>query len=199
MGVCMGLLGLSLRRREPDWELSPLVAGRAVGPRLRVATGAPRRPPSRAELVAPAASAPTPSAPPKVEPLPARLRRLETAVRPLLMPALRALADLPSVVGLRRLSVEGRVGLTDPAATGWVCAWLCAVAPVLPGRVRVRVTPAFGTPGVWGLAEVQVHLYLSRLLWLLGRLGLGVGWGYAGARLAARRRRAGRQAPEGER
>lgn len=185
IGICMGLVGMSLRRQEPAWEVSALLAGYAVGRPLRVGGTSHRKGGAPAAAPLEASSRPQPAGPARVESLPVRLRRLAAAVRPLWRPAVGLCHALPTVLGLRRLHVEGTVGLGDPQATGRVCGWLYALAALLHGRVQLQVAPDFTSRGVCGRFELRLHLYLAKLLWILGRFAVATGWGYAAARLGA--------------
>ncbi len=172
--VWAGLLGVRLRRRDPSWELVPTLAGRAVGPGMRL--GQP-------EVQAGAAGIPATEAPaapdgagergPRVTA--AGLRGRLRSQSPLARPALRLVRSLPGAFRLRRMRLEGVVGLGDPEATGRLFALVHALAPAAPERVALTLTPDFTHPCLHGRAEVRLHLRLARLLHMVARFGLAAG------------------------
>ena len=190
--VLAGLLGVRLLRRGPAWELVPVLAGRAVGPRIRLrgdgggaaAAGAPPE-------AAPAAPQGEPDRgrqdPPPAAGLLERLR----AQRPLARPLMNTVRALPTAFRLRRLRLEAVVGLEDPGATGRLFGVAHAVACTAPRRVDLSLTPDFASPGLHGRAEVRLHLRLDRLLYLAGRFGLTAAWLRAAARTRSWRRSLG--------
>ncbi len=185
--VWAGLLGVRLRRRDPAWELVPTLAGRALGPRMRLG-GDEREPRARPEdgrEREPRLGA-------------AGLRERLHSLGPLARPLLRLVRALPSAFRLRRLRLNAVVGLADPGATGRFFGLVHALAPAAPERVALSLTPDFTNPGLRGQAEVRLHLRLARLLYLAGRFGLATAWSRAAARsrswwTALRARRADRK------
>lgn len=181
--VLAGLLGVRLRRRGPAWELVPVLAGRAVGPRVRLggdASGAA----AAADL--PEAAPARPEGEPErgrrgPPPAAALLERLR-ARRPLAGPLMNAVRALPTAFRLRRLRLDAVVGLADPGDTGRLFGMAHALAFAAPRTVDLSLTPDFANPGLHGRAEVRLHLRLHRLLYLAGRLGLAAAWVRAAAR-----------------
>ncbi|MCY3734898.1 MAG: hypothetical protein OXG13_00775 [Gemmatimonadaceae bacterium] len=191
--VWAGLLGVRLRRRDPSWELVPTLAGRAVGPGMRL--GQP-------EVQAGAAGIPAAEAPaapddggrgPRIAA--AGLRERLRSQSPLARPALRLVRSLPGAFRLRRMRLDGVVGLADPEATGRLFGLVHALAPAAPERVALSLTPDFTHPCLHGRAEVRLHLRLARLLYMAARFGLATGRIRAAARLRSwlAARRAGRK------
>ena len=177
-----GLLGVRLRRRDPSWELVPTLAGRAVGPGMRL---------GRREAEAGAADVPAPEAPaapggvtgrgPRV--VASALRERLRSQSPLARPTLRLVRSLPGAFRLRRMRLDGVVGLADPEATGRLFGFVHALAPAAPERVALVLTPDFTNPCLHGRAEVRLHLWLARLLYMAARFGLAAGRVRAAARL----------------
>ncbi len=179
--VWAGLLGVRLRRRDPSWELVPTLAGRAVGPAMRLG-----QPEVQAGAGIPAAEAP--AAPdgaggrgPRIAA--AGLRERLRSQSPLARPALRLVRSLPGAFRLRRMRLDGVVGLADPGATGRLFGLVHALAPAAPERVALSLTPDFTHPCLHGRAEVRLHLRLARLLYMAARFGLAIGRVRAAARL----------------
>ena len=177
-----GLLGVRLRRRDPSWELVPTLAGRAVGPGMRL--GQP-------EVQAGAAGIPAAEAPAAADVAGGRgpriaadgLRERLRSQSPLARPALRLARSLPGAFRLRRMRLDGVVGLADPEATGRLFGLVHALAPAAPERVALTLTPDFTHPCLHGRAEVRLHLRLARLLYMAARFGLAAGRVRAAARL----------------
>ena len=182
--VLAGLLGVRLLRRDPAWELVPVLAGRAVGPRVRLGAdeGGPA-PPEDPPEAAPARQQ-EPGGGPKDGERPAEAGLLDRlrSQWPLARPLMGTLRALPTAFRLRRLRLDAVVGLADPEATGRLCGLAHALASTAPRRVDLSLTPDFANPGVHGRAEVRLHLRLHRLLYLGGRLGLTSGRVWAAAR-----------------
>ena len=185
--VLAGLLGVRLLRRDPAWELVPVLAGRAVGPRVRLggdeSRAAPREDPPEA---APARREERPDGGPgggERVPAAGLLKRLR-AQWPLAGPLASTVRALPTAFRLRRMRLDAVVGLADPEATGRLLGMAHALASTAPRRVDLSLTPDWTTPGVHGQAEVRMHLRLDRLLYLAARLGLSA----ARVRTAARTR-----------
>ena len=92
------------------------------------------------------------------------------------------LGDLRSGLRLRRLKIDGRVGLRDPADTGRLWGWM---APLLYGlpmseSAEISLAPAFGGPALEGTLEAEGEVRLVPLV----RLGLRVLWAPYGPRRA---------------
>ena len=177
-----GLLGVRLRRRDPSWELVPTLAGRAVGPGLRLG----RREAEAGMADAPAAeaqAAPEDAAERAPRITAAGLRERLRAQSPLARPTLRLVRSLPGAFRLRRMHLDGVVGLSDPETTGRLFGLVHALAPAAPERVVLTLTPDFTNPCLHGRAEVRMHLWLARLLCMTARFGLAVGRLRAAARL----------------
>ncbi len=123
-------------------------------------------------------------------PLPTRAKRRQSARRrtkredgpkasernlALIGPSLRLLARLPRAVRLKKLRVQGRLGLADPAQTGRVYGYLQAVA-AHRGKVHINVSPDFVGAGACGRLDLVAHLHLGLLILLLGRFGSQVAY-----------------------
>ena len=177
-----GLLGVRLRRRDPSWELVPTIAGRAVGPEMRLGR---RRAEAGASDVpadeAPAAPGGATERGPRI--VLSGLRERLRSQSPLARPTLRLVRSLPGAFRLRRIRLAGVVGLADPEATGRLFALVHALAPAAPERVALILTPDFTKPCLHGRAEVRLHLRLARLLYMAARFGLAAGRVRAAARL----------------
>lgn len=182
-----GLAGVRVTRREPAWELVPVVASRPLAPRIRLggdddrpvetpAKPVPAVPSSEPEPADDEPADDEPDAAPPAEAVRQRLRRQLSLMRAMLSPAARLVCSLPSVLGLRRLEVHGAFGLDNPASTGQLCGLLHAVAPFVPGRLTLCVQPDFRNAGVHGHVDVRMHFYLARFLWIVARFGARAGW-----------------------
>ena len=136
-------------------------------------------------LPLPAITARPPARSPEAAPdreRPARKRRRRGRKRPVeritAIPVRRVLGDLGRGLRLRKLRVDGRIGLGDPAETGQLWGWL---APVLyglpmPESAEVTLAPAFGGPAMEGTLEAEGEVRLVPL----ARLCLRVLWALYG-------------------
>lgn len=205
LGLWFGLVGLRLRRREPTWELVPLVLGRTVGLRLALeggtaptppaglGTGAVRTPPNGPARNR-ARAGPLGPGPPSASW--GRWRRTAALARHLLRPTLTMATSLPAIVHVRRLRIVGQLGLSDPAATGQLCGALHALGPNPLSRVELRIDPDFATPGARGQVELRAHVNLARLVLILGRFAGSAGWALLRVRARAWVLRRARKAPD---
>ena len=112
-----------------------------------------------------------------------RLRRVP------MQPALGLLRALPRSINLRRLRVDARVGLGDPAKTGYLFGVVQGLEAGLLQRrkqLQVRLEPDFREQVLCGRLEICMHLSVTRLAAYLLRFGLEVG----GRRLSERMRSA---------
>ena len=101
----------------------------------------------------------------------ARERNLRALVSLLIKPSLRLLASLPRIIWLKRLRIQGRLGLADPAQTGRIYGYLQAVAAAHQGKIQINVSPDFVRAGAFGRLDLVAHLHLGLLILLLGRFG----------------------------
>lgn len=164
-----GGLGLGLRWDPKGLRIAPVLLGRFLPyPYLPLRTRVKRRPKTRRKAeqeVAPKASR----------------RNLRALVRLMFEPGLRLLASLPRIIWLKRLRIEGRLGLADPARTGQIYGYLQAVA-AHQGKVQINVSPDFVRAGAFGRLDLVAHLHLGLLILLLGRSGSQVAYRLLAAR-----------------
>jgi len=129
----------------------------------------------------PPASSPE-AAPDRARPARKRRRRRRGRKRPVeritAIPVRQVLGDLRRGLRLRKLRIDGRIGLGDPAETGQLWGWL---APALyglpmPESAEVTLAPAFGGPALEGTLEAEGEVRLVPL----ARLGLRVLWALHG-------------------
>lgn len=187
-GFLLGGAGLQLRFRDQAWYLHPLVLGRRLPfPRLRLreeVVGDEEAPPPAPE---PAREpVPEPAPPPAAEKPSARVglgRLAGQSVRP----GLRLLRRLGRTFHLRRLHLEGSFGLADPAATGQAFGYLQAARGLLPRWLRLELSPDFVRQGVRGKAQLAIHFYLGKALYLVTCFGARLAWRWWALRKAARR------------
>ena len=167
-----GGLGLGLRWDPKGLRIAPVLLGRFLPyPYLPLRTRVKRRPKTRRKAeqeVAPKASR----------------RNLRALVRLMFEPGLRLLASLPRIIWLKRLRIEGRLGLADPARTGQIYGYLQAVA-AHQGKVQINVSPDFVRAGAFGRLDLVAHLHLGLLILLLGRSGSQVAYHLLAARFRA--------------
>ena len=153
-----GGLGLGCRWGPKGLRIAPVLLGRLLSyPYLPLRTQVKHRPKTRRKAEQKAA--------PK-----ARERSLGALVRLLIKPGLGLLASLPRTMQLKRLRVQGRIGLADPAQTGRIYGYLQAVA-AHEGKVQINVSPDFVRAGAFGRLDLVAHLHLGLLILLLGRFG----------------------------
>lgn len=78
----------------------------------------------------------------------------------------RLFSDLFRTIHLDFLSVDGEIGLDDPADTGRLYGWLTPLqfAVVPPANIDVSLRPNFEHPGLAGEAEAAVHLTAAALV-----------------------------------
>ena len=154
-----GGLGLGLRWGPKGLRIVPVLLGRFLPyPYLPLRTRVKRRPKTRRKAEQEAA--------PK-----ARERNLRALVSLLIKPSLGLLASLPRIIWLKRLRVQGRLGLADPAKTGRIYGYLQAVAAAHQGKIQINVSPDFVRGGAFGRLDLVAHLHLGLLILLLGRFG----------------------------
>ncbi len=165
-GLWCGWCGLSAAHQDGAWRL-----------RLLLARWTPRWP---SWGVQPRRQAGEPC-PPPVAFGPLRRRAGRQPRRPLarlasarrwrhLWPAMRGAAGC---IGLHHGSVHGRLGLGDPARTGWAYGLQMLLRPWIPGRLRIDLEPNFAASGFHGRAEFVLHVRVHRLLWSLAAIALG--------------------------
>ncbi len=107
-------------------------------------------------------------------------------LRLLLKPGLKLLVSLPQTIGLRRLSIKGSLGFTDPAQTGTFGSHLQAIKSFKNNKIKIDVVPNFIRPGAFGQLEFVAHFHLGLLLLLFGRFGLHVAYRFVAVRLLRR-------------
>ena len=106
-----------------------------------------------------------------------------------LEPGLRLLGSLTRAINLRRVRVDGRLGLGDPAKTGYLYGVLQAVEASLPKRrqLQIRLEPDFREQVFCGRLDICLHLSLARVAASLLRFGLEVGIRQLSGRLESAR------------
>ena len=161
-----GGLGLGLRWGPKGLRIVPLLLGRFLPyPYLPLRTRVKRRPKTRRKAEQEAA--------PK-----ARERNLRALVSLLIKPSLGLLASLPRIIWLKRLRVQGRLGLADPAKTGRIYGYLQAVAAAHQGKIQINRQPGFrARGGFWPLGlgrsfALGVVNFALGALWLAGGIPL---------------------------
>ena len=158
LSLFWGGIGLGLRWDPKGLRITPVLLGRFLpSPYLPLRTRVKRRPKTRRKAEQEAA--------PK-----ARERNLGALVRLLVKPSLGLLTSLPRIIWLKRLRIQGRLGLADPAQTGRIYGYLQAVA-ARKGKVQINVSPDFVRAGTFGRLDLVAHLHLGLLFLLLGRFG----------------------------
>ena len=88
------------------------------------------------------------------------------------------LRALPRCINLRRLRVDGRVGLGDPAKTGYLYGVVQSLEAALPQRrkqLQIQLEPDFREQVFCGRLEICLHLSLMRLAASGLRFGLEMG------------------------
>ena len=81
---------------------------------------------------------------------------------------LRFAARLLRTAKIRRLSVNARVGLGDPAETGMMWGAVAAVSPFLPSQGHWRIRPDWGSTPVFNVdAEARFRIWPIRTLVVL--------------------------------
>ena len=160
-----GGLGLGLQWNPKSLRIAPVLLGRFLPyPYLPLRTRIRRRQKAQQRVKKEAA--------PK-----ARERNLGAFVRLLIKPSLRLLASLPRIIWLKRLRVQGRLGLADPAQTGRVYGYLQAVA-AQKGKVQINVSPDLCARGsLWPLGfghsfALGLVNFALGALWLAGGIPL---------------------------
>ena len=113
-----------------------------------------------------------------------RVRRQVTLLWPLLGPAWKMLRACPGAFSIRRVRASGRVGLSDPAATGQMQGVVYALRALLPRRIDVNVESDFVHEGVRGELAVVLHFRLGKLLFFVVRFLLIAGARWLFARLS---------------
>ncbi len=100
-------------------------------------------------------------------------RRSLRRFTPYAKPGLRFLKVAPRYLRLRGGTVELAFGTGDPAITGKLFGWLCALRPMLP-RIRIYARPVFLERSFCGRAGVRLWILPYRLVWEGARLGVDV-------------------------
>ena len=175
-----GLVGVAVTG-PGDWRWGPTLGRRSLGgisfplrDRKRKA-GVPREPLSgqgpQGETEIAVEPAPERKSPRKE---PARSRHLRQVA---MQPALRLLRRLPRSLHLRRLLVSGRVGLGDPAKTGYLYGVVQGLEGILPRRKQfhVRLEPDFHEQVCCGRLEICLNLSPFRLAASVLWFGLEIG------------------------
>lgn len=182
-GFLLGGAGLQLRFLDQTWYLHPLVLGQRLPfPRLRL-----QESPAQEEVPVPAAG-PVPSPVPPPAAKPAAQGGLGKLAGEFWRPGLRLLRRLGQTFHLRRLWLEGSFGLADPAATGQFFGYLQGARGFLPRWLRLELSPDFTRQGVRGKAQLAIHFYLGKALYLLICFAARLAWHWWALRKAARRK-----------
>lgn len=186
VGAWLGLLGLIARRASGPWEIGPRLCGRSLGTWYILGGGGDDGEDSAATGTAPAegdtTEAPTAEGPESPgDSLLDRVRRQKTLLWPLLAPAWKMLRACPGAFSIRRVRASGRVGLSDPAATGQMQGAVYALHAFLPGRIDVDVESDFVHEGARGELAVVLHFHLGKLLFFVVRFAMiaGARWLFA--------------------
>jgi hypothetical protein len=89
----------------------------------------------------------------------------------LLRRVLRFAAGMARWIRPDRVRLRGRVGFDDPADTGMVLGWLCALRTVAPEAhwLDARLQPEFGGEALAGRAVLRWSRSIASLLWLFVR------------------------------
>ena len=89
----------------------------------------------------------------------------------LLRRVLRFAAGMARWIRPDRVRLRGRVGFEDPADTGMVLGWLCALRTVAPEAhwLDARIQPEFGGKALAGRAALRWSRSIASLLWLFVR------------------------------
>ena len=174
-GLLAGGAGVQLRLQGAQWSLHPLLLGQGLPfPRLRLGKDQPGDEESAATPT-PAPEEPplAPAKPPK--PAAGRVG-LGKLARQLVRPGLHLLRRLAQTIRLHRLRVRGRFGLADPAATGQVFGYLQGARALWPRRLSLQLEPDFVQQGVQGRAQVAIHFYFGKALYLVACFGARLVW-----------------------
>ena len=177
-GLLSGLVGVAVTG-PGAWRWGPTLGGRSLGGisfplRTRGRPGR-RKGPLPGQPVRPSETASGAG-------LEQKAPRRQTPSRRLLRfpiePGLRLLGSLGRAVNLRAVRVNGRLGLGDPAKTGYMYGVIQAVEASLPKRrkqLQIRLEPDFGEQVFCGRLDICLHLSLVRMAASLLRFGLEVG------------------------
>lgn len=182
VGAWLGLLGLVAKRASGPWEIGPRLCGRSLGTWCilggddgedSAATG------TAEEDTTEATTAEGPESP--GDSLLDRVRRQKALLWPLLDPAWKMLRACPGAFSIRRVRASGRVGLSDPAATGQMQGAVYALHAFLPGQIDVDVESDFVHEGARGELAVVLHFHLGKLLFFVVRFAMiaGARWLFA--------------------
>ena len=176
-----GLVGVAITG-PGDWRWGPTLGRRSLGgisfplKTRKKKAGASREPLSgqgpQGEEETAVEPAPDRKAPRKGRGRSGRMRQVA------MQPALRLLRRLPRSLHLRKLLVSGRVGLGDPAKTGYLYGVVQGLEGILPQRrkqLQIRLEPDFHGQVCWGRLEVCLNLSPFRLASSVLRFGLEMG------------------------
>lgn len=186
-GLLSGLVGVAVTG-PGAWRWGPTLGRRSLGGisfPLR-ARGGPGRRERRGQPIRRAETA-SGTGPERTAPRRTPSRRL---LRFPIEPGLRLLRSLTRAVNLRRVRVDGRFGLGDPAKTGYMYGVLQTVEASLPKRgkqLQIALEPDFREQVFCGRLDICLHLSLVRVAVSLLRFGLEVGTRWLVGRLGSAR------------
>jgi len=141
---------LGLRMALPPEVISPAVFGRPL-----FSVPIPRR-----------KGKPTKGPPRRPSP-----RKLFERFSPYVGPGFRYLRASLRYLKLREVAADLRFGTGDPATTGRLYGWLCALGPLVP-KFKVKARPLFIGRSFSGRAEVHLWVLPYGLVWEGARLGV---------------------------
>ena len=98
-------------------------------------------------------------------------RKLLEKFSPYLGPGFKYLREALRYLKLREVAADLRFGTGDPAKTGRLYGWLCALGPLVP-KFKVRAHPLFTERSFSGRAEVCLWVLTYGLVWEGARLGV---------------------------
>ena len=184
-----GLAGVAVT--GPDsWRWGPTLGRRSLGG-ISFPLGARSKPGRREKALRrqPVGRTETASGAGPERKTPRRKARSRRLLRFPMEPGLRLLGSLARAFNLRRVRVDGRLGLGDPAKTGYLYGVLQAVEGSLPKRrqVQIRLEPDFREQGFCGRLDICLHLSLVRLAASFLRFGMEVGIRQLSGRLESAR------------
>ena len=196
--VFAGLIGVSLhqsdgiRRLYPLWRRWTLGRGRILGSPVEAEVDTGAEPPGDRngksqkdadEEVKDKSIQESSDVVTSIQRLITLLERVRHMSRLLARPSLQLLRSLRHAASLKRLTLNGHIGLADPAATGSACALLLGVRGLNPRRVKIDLAPDFVTQRADGHVQLILHLYVGYALACIVRFGLRVGLGWLALRI----------------
>lgn len=96
------------------------------------------------------------------------------------------LSRLVDVIRIASIRADGEYGTGSAEATGTLYGYVAACDGATSNRLNLNLRPVFTRSGFIGSAEIDIRLFLRRLLWAVACAAVGVGWGVVGMRLNQR-------------